>query len=276
MSESRHSAFIDERPQGICVWYRPQVTLLAVPHAVLNGVSFVGEGSPGERLAEFAGRICYMSQKNPAQKSTWEYLRNILSQGHGSVLEHLNISVLVEGVSRSLTHELVRHRAGFAYSQLSQRYVGPDHLAFVMPPLVGKLARGGTGPDAALELESETIAWFHEARSAYVSAIEKLEGLVEQGSMTRAEFRKAVQQTARNVLPNATETKIVVTGNARAWRHVLELRGKAEPEIRRLSVELLDVLREAAPGIFADFVVERAANDGDGYDLQLTCTHHKV
>src|SRR5690606_38973607 len=97
-------------------------------------VTWNGESTDGERLAEFAGRLCYMSQHNPAGRSTREYLENIKRQGHGSVLEHANYSLLLEGVSRSLTHELVRHRAGFAYSQLSQRYVDESEANFVVPP----------------------------------------------------------------------------------------------------------------------------------------------
>ncbi len=104
----------------------PVLTLLSRPSFTSPDhlpVSWIGESTDGERLAEFAGRLCYMSQHNPAKRETREYLENIKKQGHGSVLEHANYSILLEGVSRSLTHELVRHRAGFAYSQLSQRYV---------------------------------------------------------------------------------------------------------------------------------------------------------
>jgi thymidylate synthase (FAD) len=96
----------------------PKVTVLARPSFAEPehlSVSWLGESTDGERLAEFAGRLCYMSQRNPASRSTREYLENIKRQGHGSVLEHANYSLLLEGVSRSLTHELVRHRAGFAY-----------------------------------------------------------------------------------------------------------------------------------------------------------------
>jgi thymidylate synthase (FAD) len=96
----------------------PVVTLIARPQFVEPthlGVAWLGEGTDGEKLAEFAGRICYMSQRNPAGRTTGEYLENIKRQGHGSVLEHANYTLLLEGVSRSLTHELVRHRAGFAY-----------------------------------------------------------------------------------------------------------------------------------------------------------------
>src|SRR5688500_11893212 len=115
----------------ITVLSRPSFT--EPPHLP---VSWIGESTDGERLAEFAGRLCYMSQRNPANRATRDYLENIKKQGHGSVLEHANYSLLLEGVSRSLTHELVRHRAGFAYSQLSQRYVDESDARFVVPPAI--------------------------------------------------------------------------------------------------------------------------------------------
>src|SRR6188472_551562 len=121
------------------IFKEPRITVLArpvfsePPHLPVN---WLGESSDGERLAEFAGRLCYMSQKNPASRATREYLENIKKQDHGSVLEHATYSLLLEGVSRSLTHELVRHRAGFAYSQLSQRYVDESEANFVMPPAI--------------------------------------------------------------------------------------------------------------------------------------------
>src|SRR5256885_14285742 len=121
------------------LFYEPKVTLLSRPHFSEPPhlpVAWLGESTDGERLSEFAGRLCYMSQANPAKRPTREYLDNIKKQGHGSVLEHANYSLLLEGVSRSLTHELVRHRAGFAYSQLSQRYVDESEANFVIPPAV--------------------------------------------------------------------------------------------------------------------------------------------
>ena len=117
----------------------PVLTLLSRPHFTAPDhlpVSWIGESTDGERLAEFAGRLCYMSQHNPAKRETREYLENIKKQGHGSVLEHANYTILLEGISRSLTHELVRHRAGFAYSQLSQRYVDESEASFVVPPAI--------------------------------------------------------------------------------------------------------------------------------------------
>ncbi|HEY0997477.1 MAG TPA: FAD-dependent thymidylate synthase, partial [Gemmatimonadaceae bacterium] len=230
----------------------PVVTVLARPSFAEPGhlpVQWMGESTDGERLAEFAGRLCYMSQHNPAQRATRDYLENIKKQGHGSVLEHANYSLLLEGVSRSLTHELVRHRAGFAYSQLSQRYVDESQASFVVPPaIIG---------DAALE-----EAWRAQitgAQQAYVALVEQL--MQRYGWVAdKVHRRKMSREAARGVLPNSTETKIVVTGNARAWRTMLELRSSeaAELEIRRLAVKVLRTLQAEAPAFFSDFEIYQA------------------
>src|ERR671925_66191 len=149
------------------IFRAPQVTLIARPEFLEPThlrVQWKGHASPGERLAEFAGRVCYMSQHNPAHRSTAEYLENIKKQGHGSVLEHAVYVLLIEGISRSCSHELVRHRAGFGYSQLSQRYVDESHAAFVMPP--------ATLGDA--KLEEDWLQQVSEAQAAYARAVEGL------------------------------------------------------------------------------------------------------
>jgi thymidylate synthase (FAD) len=227
----------------------PVLTLLARPSFTNPEhlpVDWIGESTDGERLAEFAGRLCYMSQHNPAKRQTREYIENIKKQGHGSVLEHANYSVLLEGVSRSLTHELVRHRAGFAYSQLSQRYVDETHASFVVPPaIVGEA-----------ELESAWREQVERAQAAYVSLVAQL--MERYGWVAdKVHRRKMAREAARAVLPNATETKIVVTANARAWRTMLELRSSegAELEIRRMAVAVLRLLQCEAPGFFSDFEI---------------------
>ena len=226
-------------------------------------VSWIGEASDGERLAEFAGRLCYMSQKNPAQRTTGDYIENIKRQGHGSVLEHANYSLLLEGVSRSLTHELVRHRAGFAYSQLSQRYVDEGDAQFVMPPaIIG---------DAALEQ-----AWTTQIESAQATYIALVDQLMERYGWVadRVHRRKMAREAARGVLPNSTETKIVVTANARAWRTMLELRSSeaAELEIRRTALMVLRVLQSEAPSFFSDFEVYVAEDKREAGRI----SYHKV
>ena len=248
------------------LYYEPKITLLSRPsfstpeHLPVN---WLGDGTDGERLAEFAGRLCYMSQSNPAKRATRDYLENIKRQGHGSVLEHANYSILLEGVSRSLTHELVRHRAGFAYSQLSQRYVDESTASFVVPPaIIG---------DEALE-----AAWREQIEAAQRSYVELVEQLMGRYGWVadKVHRRKMAREAARGVLPNSTETKIVVTGNARAWRTMLELRTSegAEQEIRRTAVAVLRLLQREAPGFFSDFEVYQADDRREAARI----AYHKV
>ncbi len=233
---------------------KPLVTVLARPAFTEPAhlpVRWLGESTDGERLAEYAGRLCYMSQANPAQRGTREYLENIKRQAHGSVLEHACYSLLIEGVSRALTHELVRHRAGFAFSQLSQRYVDESEANFVMPPaIIG---------DPALE-----AAWREQVEAAQAAYVGLVETLMARYAWveSRVHRRKLAREAARGVLPNSTETKILVTANARAWRTMLELRAGegADLEIRRLALAILRVLQREAPGLFSDFEIYLAAD----------------
>ncbi|MDQ2891292.1 MAG: FAD-dependent thymidylate synthase [Gemmatimonadota bacterium] len=244
----------------------PKLTVISRPQFTEPAdlpVNWIGDSTDGERLAEFAGRLCYMSQRNPASRSTREYLENIKKQGHGSVLEHANYSILVEGVSRSLTHELVRHRAGMAFSQLSQRYVDESEANFVVPPAI-------LG-EAALR-----AAWQQQIESAQAAYVALVEQLMERYAWVadRVHRRKMSREAARGVLPNSTETKIVVTANARAWRTLLELRAGegAELEIRRWAVAVLRVLQSEAPAFFSDFEIYQADDRQDAARV----TYHKV
>ncbi|MBA3671349.1 MAG: FAD-dependent thymidylate synthase [Gemmatimonadaceae bacterium] len=248
------------------LYLEPTVTVLARPAFAAPEhlpVQWSGESTDGERLAEFAGRLCYMSQHNPAKRDTRDYLENIKKQGHGSVLEHATYSLLIEGVSRSLTHELVRHRAGFAYSQLSQRYVDESQACFVVPPAIA-------GDEL---LEGAWRTQIESAQSAYVSLVEKL--MERYGWVAdKVHRRKMAREAARGVLPNSTETKIVVTGNARAWRTMLELRSSegAELEIRRMAVAVLRLLSVEAPAFFSDFEIYQAEDRREAARI----AYHKV
>lgn len=244
----------------------PLISIIARPAFSEPGhlkVNWIGDGTDGERLAEFAGRLCYMSQRNPANRSTAEYLENIKKQAHGSVLEHANYTLLLEGISRSLTHELVRHRAGFAYSQLSQRYVDESVADFVVPPAI-------IGDDA---LEARWQAQMEDAQRAYVALVDQL---MERYAWVedRVHRRKMAREAARGVLPNSTETKIVVTANVRAWRTMLELRAGegAELEIRRLAVALIRAFKAEAPVFFSDFELYQANDRRDA----ARSAYHKV
>lgn len=204
----------------------------------------------GELLAEMGGRVCYMAfGTKQGRKHNADYIGNILDQRHGSVLEHAVWTFLISGVSRALTHELIRHRAGWAYSQLSQRYVDETDTDFVEPDIIA-------GDPELHELWSKSI---EQAHKAYIDlALGLAERLkAQQPELKATARRKAARQAARSVLPNATETKIFVTANARALRHFIELRGSefAEPEIRKLAVALLRIMQAESPSMFSDFTL---------------------
>jgi thymidylate synthase (FAD) len=242
------------------IFREPKVTLLARQEYLgAPDINWESDSDvPGQSLAEFAGRLCYLSFGPEAgfegghkliagRTGNKQYLDNILNVKHGSVLEHAVWSFLFEGVSRALTHELVRHRH-FSYSQLSQRYVDESDVGFVLPP---EIEEGSP----AFEVWRRSCERSLEEYRTLLAQIE--EQVRDEPSATLR--RKRARQTARSLLPNAAETKIVVTGNARAWRHFLEMRGSAsaEAEIRALSLKLLAVLKGEAPHLFGDYRVVR-------------------
>jgi thymidylate synthase (FAD) len=207
----------------------------------------------GEKLVEVAGRLCYMSFAKPRPGGNRAYIGHILEVGHGSVLEHAVFNFIITGVSRSFTHELVRHRAGFGYSQLSQRFVDESECAFVEPE-----------PIAA---DPELHAIWLEAVTASQAAYKRLaDGLAARFADIddRTLRRKRAREAARSVLPNATETKIFVTGNARALRHFIEMRGdpSADAEIRRVAVAMLRILQAESPNLFGDYTIAELPGGG--------------
>lgn len=205
----------------------------------------------GPALVEFAGRACYQSwsKPNPHTATNADYLRHIIDVGHFSVLEHASVTVYITGISRSCTHELIRHRH-FSYSQLSQRYVPEHDSQVVVPP-------GIDDP----ELRQIFIDAVDASRATYTELLAKLQAkFADQPNASL--HRKQARQAARAVLPNATETRIVVTGNYRAWRHFIAVRAseQADLEIRRLAITCLRELVDLAPAVFADFEIATLAD----------------
>ena len=226
----------------------PQVRLIAWTHfEAPDDVPWSTDAEGGQALAEFAGRACYQSWKkpNPATATNAGYLNHILDSAHLSVLEHGSVTFYLTGVSRSFTHELIRHRH-FSYSQLSQRYVPGREAPMVEPGVIAD--------------DPDLHKTFVEAAEASVRAYnELLEGLEKKfaDEPNATLRRKQARQAARAVLPNATETRIVVTGNYRAWRHFIGMRATehADVEIRELAIECLRQLKGVAPNVFADYTI---------------------
>jgi thymidylate synthase (FAD) len=186
-----------------------------------------------------AGQLCYMSFGEKRSKDHRAYIKKILEQKHGSVLEHTVATVGLTGIDRAITHELVRHRAGFAYSQVSQRYV--DSLRFVFP--------------VELNLKDDLLEW-GKYISACVAEYDRRLGLMSEGEGTRG--RKERRQAARRCLPNETEAPIIVTGNMRSWRHFLEVRGSehADLAMRNCAIEVLNCLKPSFDDFLQDIRVE--------------------
>ncbi len=213
----------------------------------------------GAQLCKVAGQLCYMSfgRGRTFNEKAEQYFNNIKSSGHGSVLEHATFSLLLYGISRSVTHELVRHRAGFGFSQVSQRYVSGRVLRFVERPEYHEDE----------QLHTQFLQRIDRAADEYNALATRLmemqqAGVSILGAEARTDLRKKVQQCARSVLPNETEAPIVTTANARAWRHFIEMRASAhaEIEIRNLAVSAFLCLRQTDPILFEDYALEQLSD----------------
>jgi thymidylate synthase (FAD) len=213
------------------------------------------DASDSEEIVEAAGRVCYMSfGERQSPRTNPEYLQNLVRLGHESVLEHVAWSFVLAGVSRAFTHQLVRHRVGFAFSQLSQQYRDQGDFEPVRP--------------AAVDLDERVAAVWGDAMSTARSAYREILSFLEADDDLRlpAEKReriRAIRSAARSVLPEATESVIFMTVNARAARHFLAVRGaiRGDEEMRVVSAAMLSALTREAPGLFSDFSVE-VADDG--------------
>ncbi len=208
--------------------------------AATLAVTLLSHTPDPDRAVAAAGRLCYAPVSAAELTETMSdddvarLVRGLVASGHHSALEHASFSFAVDGVSRACTHQLVRHRVA-SYNQQSQRYVNFSHAdSFVVPPSIAA--------DAAAE--QVFLRAMDQAREAY-------DRLVELG-LADGRSRESVQEDARFVLPNAAETKIVVTMNARELRHFFAVRccNRAQWEIRALAWELRGLVRQLAPALF--------------------------
>ena len=220
-----------------------------------------GDPNGGELLVEFGGRACYRSWEaglNPnvskVRTDQREYFANILRSAHGRVLEHANYSFALRNCSRVFTHELVRHRAGSAFSQESLRYVRLADIGFRVPP--------------ALEpVRERVLAILEQLEEFQISAAEEL-GIDKEG--VPFHVKKEVTSALRRLAPIGLSTDIVWTANARTLRHVIEMRTAegAEEELRLVFDKVARIMQAEAPGLFHDF-----ARQDDG---SWAPEHHKV
>jgi thymidylate synthase (FAD) len=205
-----------------------------------------------QNLAEFAGKMCYRSWEpglNPnvrmVRDDQVKYLQNILSSGHGSVLEHASFTFVLHNVSRVMTHELVRHRPGSAFSQESLRFVRLDELPFWFP------------------------SWAHEdpelmkKATELLTAMESFQGWMAghfglDGDGVKMHEKKAKTSFMRRFAPEGVATGIVWTANIRTLRHTIEARTDpgAEEEIRLVFGKIGELMKAEAPALFGDYQVQ--------------------
>lgn len=209
-------------------------------------------GNPGQLLVEAAGRACYRSWEpglNPnvtkVRSDQADYFLNILRSGHGSVLEHANYSFVIWDVSRIFTHELVRHRAGSAFSQESMRFVRIKDMGFRIP-------------EAMESLRPQIISILETLEEFQISAAGHF-GLDDPG--VNFHTKKEITSALRRLAPEGISTMIIWTANVRTLRHVVQARTDhgAEEELRIVFNKIGEIMRAEAPLLFADFVVDDGA-----------------
>lgn len=236
----------------------------AVPGEGMDGyLQAIGAGSwltpdvesDGELLVEIAGRTCYKSfgldlnaNLTKVRTDHAEYIGNILKTKHGSVLEHATTTLGLVNISRILTHELVRHRAGCAYSQESMRFVRLQDVGMWIPSCIRE------NPDALAEFKSAV----NHAELAYAALTSILIHAQPDISFGK---KKEITSAIRRIAPSGHATTIVVTANHRAWRHLIELRTAegAEEEIRLVFHDIACQFAQRYPAFYQDM----AYDEGD-------------
>ena len=224
----------------------PQVKLIAHtvidPDAISELMEIQPESTDAETLVTFAGRSCYESWHRPTEKTRKDadYIeRTIFEQQHGSILEHATATLHITGMSRACLLELERHRL-LSFSVRSQRFVDESGANIVLPP-----AYRNAQPDTALHRAAELLEGIAQDLDSHY------EGLVAEAELD-GHKRKQAREAARAILPNMTETKVIVTANLRAWLEVIERRTApdADAEIQEVMGMARDALRPLAPTIF--------------------------
>lgn len=242
----------------------------------LNGIGvkeYGLQGTEADKLITLSGKRCYLAYElgknanlTKVRQSASAYIDNLLASGHGSVLEHFTVTFAIEGVTRVLTAELNRHRAGVAVSEGSGRYIKPTHFDEVYIPSWLEIADDDT--QEIKYKKAQSIELFKQVGKLTQDAYyEFCEIWGEDGQSFHD--KKQVTSAARRLLTQNTLTGGVWTFNIRSIRHILELRGTvyAEEEIVQLSLLMLAEMRKLEPHFFADFEVI------DGY---ITAKYHKV
>ena len=218
-------------------------------------VTLLAHTPDAEKTVATAAKLCYSSsdisslRDGLTEEKTADFINMLVSIGHESVLEHVSFTFGVEGISRACSHQLVRHRIA-SYSQKSQRYVNENGFEFVTPPAIEENTEAKAEFDRTIELISESYDKIADILTEAHTKNFMAEGLDEKTAISKA--RKIANEDARFILPNACETKIVVTMNVRSLFNFFRHRccNRAQWEIRAVANEMLKLCLQVAPSIF--------------------------
>jgi len=247
MKETQPEVFLISRPSLDFIAIQKYLQAVGGEEWLLNVTDKSNTPPPeGELLVEFAGRMCYRSWKpglNPnvskIRRNRGEYLENILKSGHGSVLEHANYTFCLHNVSRVATHEIVRHRAGAAYSQESLRYVRLVDIGFRVPEILEPV-------------KQEVLEIVERLEEFQISTAKKLK--IDSDNVP-FHIKKEATSALRRLAPIGLSTDIVMTMNIRTLRHVIEMRTAlgAEEEMRFIFDKIAQIMQAETPFLFQDF-----------------------
>ncbi len=271
-----HSA-VHRTPSGIPYLRHPGAFMMVQPHFNVEGLRGFLSGfdeelgfmqymdddwdniQDGDAAIKVAGQLCYMSfgENRTRNSDAPKYLDNLKEQRHGSTYLHTNISMVLYGMDRAVSHEVVRHAIGNGFSQVSQRYVDGKVLRFVMP--------------FEIQGDAEMEAMFFEDVERAVNRYEmwgqkllsrQVAGFAALAADKKRDARKKVNQCARRVLINATEAPIFLTGNMRAWRHGVEQRANrhADVAIRAVYLQAFQCLKIVVPNLLSDYRSEELSD----------------
>jgi len=227
-----------------------------------------------ERIVASAAKLCYSSsgvceiKENLSNESTEKFIKNLLAMGHTSPIEHVSFTFAIEGISRVLSHQLVRHRLA-SYSQQSQRYVALNQFEYIIPPSIEKNEKAKMIFEQTMESDQKAYDDLVNILKPRLYDEEIKSGKTEKAAVREAE-KRAIED-ARFVFPNACETKIVVTMNARSLYNFFEHRccNRAQWEIRALAFDMLKLVKEVAPTLFSN--AGPACVDGGCPEGKMSC-----
>ncbi len=209
-----------------------------------------------EKLVATAAKLCYSSsditslRDGLTEDKTRDFINMIASIGHESVMEHVSFTFGIEGISRACSHQLVRHRIA-SYSQKSQRYVNENGFEFITPPSIAAIPEAKSEFDRVMSELTDSYEKIADILTEKHKAAFIAEGMDEKTAASKA--RKLANEDARFILPNACETKIVVTMNVRSLFNFFQHRccNRAQWEIRAVADEMLRLCLCVAPELFS-------------------------